>query len=109
MVVEDEILVRSATAEYLRGCGYVAVEAADASEAVAIIQSGTAIDLVFSDIEMPGSEAMNGIGLVQWMARHRPLIPVILTSGRRRSAAEVGAPVMFLRKPYHMPDARSAD
>jgi CheY-like chemotaxis protein len=104
MVVEDEILVRSVTAEYLRTNGYIAIEAANASEAVSILLAGAPVDLVMSDIEMPSPDRMNGIGLARWIAHNHPEIPVILTSGRRRSAGEVGAPVIFLRKPYHLPD-----
>ena len=103
LVVEDEILIRSAAAEFLRGAGYRVVEAADAAEAVAIFASRTQIDLVFSDINMPGS--MDGVGLVRWIADHHPGIHVILTSAvsHARSAAESGAG--FLLKPYRLAEA----
>ena len=55
LVVEDEILIRSAAAEFLRGAGYKVIEAANAVEAVAVFASRVQIDLVFSDINMPGS------------------------------------------------------
>jgi CheY-like chemotaxis protein len=103
LVVEDEILIRSAVAEFLRDAGYRVIEAADAAEAVAIFASGTQIDLVFSDINMPGP--MDGVGLVRWIAGHHPGIQVILTSAisHARSAAESGAG--FLRKPYRLAEA----
>jgi len=103
LVVEDEILIRSAVAEFLRNVGYKVIEAADAGEAVAIFASGTQIDLVFSDINMPGP--MDGIGLVRWIADHHPSIQVILTSAisHARSAGEIG--VDFLRKPYRLTEA----
>ncbi len=103
LVVEDEILIRSAVAELLRNAGYRVIEAADAGEAVAIFASGTQIDLVFSDINMPGP--MDGIGLVRWIADHHPSIQVILTSAisHARSAREIG--VDFLRKPYRLTEA----
>jgi two-component system, response regulator PdtaR len=103
LVVEDEILIRSAVAEFLRGAGYRVIEAADAGEAVAVFASGTQIDLVFSDINMPGT--MDGIGLVRWIADHHPGIQVILTSAisHTRRAGLSGA--SFLPKPYRLAEA----
>jgi CheY-like chemotaxis protein len=103
LVVEDEILIRSAVAEFLRNVGYRVIEAADAAEAVAIFASRTQIDLVFSDINMPGP--MDGLGLVRWIADHRPGIQVILTSAisHARRAGQSGAG--FLRKPYRLAEA----
>ena len=103
LVVEDEILIRSAVAEFLRNVGYRVIEAADAAEAVAIFASRTQIDLVFSDINMPGP--MDGLGLVRWIADHHPGIQVILTSAisHARSAGRSGAG--FLPKPYRLAEA----
>jgi CheY-like chemotaxis protein len=103
LLVEDEILIRSAVAEFLRGAGYRVIEAADAGEAVAIFASGTQIDLVFSDVNMPGP--MDGVGLVRWIADHHPGIPVILTSAisHARRAGQSGAG--FLPKPYRLAEA----
>ena len=103
LLVEDEILIRSAVAEFLRGAGYRVIEAADAGEAVAIFASGTQIDLVFSDVNMPGP--MDGVGLVRWIADHHPGIHVILTSAisHARRAGESGAG--FLMKPYRLAEA----
>jgi CheY-like chemotaxis protein len=103
LVVEDEILIRSAVAEFLRGTGYRVIEAASAAEAVAIFASGIQIDLVFSDINMPGT--MDGVGLVRWIADHHPGIHVILTSAisYARRAREIGAG--FLPKPYRLAEA----
>jgi CheY-like chemotaxis protein len=103
LVVEDEILIRSAVAEFLRGAGYKVIEAANAAEAVAVFASGTQIDLVFSDINMPGP--MDGFGLVGWITDHHPGIQVILTSAisHARRAGEIG--VDFLRKPYRLAEA----
>src|SRR5262249_53776408 len=102
LVVEDEILIRSSVAEYLRMAGYKVVEAAKAAEAVAGFASGTGIDLVFSDIEMPGP--MNGVGLAHWVSYNWPGIRVILTSGVRR-AAEAREIAAFLSKPYRLAEA----
>lgn len=85
LVVEDEVLIRFVIADYLRECGYHVMEAADAAEAVALLQVEAApIDLVFSDVQMPGD--MDGFGLAHWVRANRPGLPIILTSGNARTA-----------------------
>lgn len=79
LVVEDEVLIRMAAADHLRHCGFKVAEAGSAAEAQELILSGLNVDLVFSDITMPG--ALDGIGLAQWLGVHAPDVPVILTSG----------------------------
>jgi CheY-like chemotaxis protein len=103
LVVEDEILIRAAVAEFLRGAGYKVMEAANAAEAVAVFASRTQVDLVFSDINMPGP--MDGVDLGRWIADYHPGIHVILTSAisHARRAGESGAG--FLMKPYRLAEA----
>ena len=103
LVVEDEILIRAAVAEFLRGAGYKVMEAANAAEAVAVFASRTQVDLVFSDINMPGP--MDGVDLGRWIADHHPGIHVILTSAisHARRAGQSGAG--FLPKPYRLAEA----
>ena len=103
LVVEDEILIRSAAAEFLRGAGYKVIEAANAVEAIAVFASRVQIDLVFSDINMPGST--DGVGLARWITDHHPGVQVILTSAisQARRAGEIGAG--FLPKPYRLAEA----
>ena len=79
LVVEDEALVRLDIADYLEGCGYAVLEASDASEAMSLILTRSDIDVVFTDVRMPGS--MNGIALAQWIIENRREIAVIITSG----------------------------
>src|ERR1700722_11897110 len=79
LIVEDEMMVRMPIAEYLRDCGYNVVEAGNASEAIAVMKAGDAVNLVFSDIRMPGK--MDGFGLAEWFRSHYPNVPVLLTSG----------------------------
>jgi CheY-like chemotaxis protein len=88
LIVEDEVLIRFDVADYLRGCGYRVIEAGNASEAMAILQSGHRIDLVFTDVQLPGS--MDGFALARWVRMHQPEIKVILTSGAARSAQVAG-------------------
>ncbi|MES2728690.1 MAG: response regulator [Pseudomonadota bacterium] len=89
LVVEDEILVRTAIAKYLRDCGYRVVETASADEALHVIQNqNIQIDIVFSDVQMPGT--MDGFGLAQWIRQHRPDLEVILTGTAEKAAEAAG-------------------
>jgi CheY-like chemotaxis protein len=102
LVVEDEVLIRLVIAEYLRECGFRVHEAANADEAIAVLQSADiSIDVVFSDVQMPGS--MDGFGLARWVRENRPATRMILTSGVARSAEIAGALCEagpMLAKPY---------
>jgi CheY-like chemotaxis protein len=79
LVVEDEELVRQSTADFLRMSDFGVVEAATADAAIELLAAGTAVDLVFSDIRMPGRH--NGFELADWISTHHPALPVLLTSG----------------------------
>ena len=79
LVVEDEVLVRMNIADHLREQGFIVLEAATAEEARSVLLAGVQIDLVFSDIMMPG--AIDGAGLADWLVTHNPNVPIILASG----------------------------
>jgi len=79
LVVEDEVLVRLAIADYLRDCGYKVFEAGNVAEAKSVLKTDPSVDLVFSDVQMPGGET--GFDLAVWVGRHYPAIRVVLTSG----------------------------
>jgi CheY-like chemotaxis protein len=84
LVVEDEVFIRMVIADYLRGCGYKVLEAANADEAVLLLAHvEIAVDVVFSDIDMPGS--MDGFALSTWVHANRPGLDVILTGSVPRS------------------------
>jgi CheY-like chemotaxis protein len=103
LLVEDEALIRLELADYLRGCGYKVVEAANAEEAMNILQSETQVDLVFTDVQMPG--AIDGFGLTRWVRQHRSAIKVILTSGIVKSAeiaVELCKDGPMMDKPYDL-------
>jgi CheY-like chemotaxis protein len=99
LVVEDEPSVRAVAVETLRGLGFATLEAADAAQAMLCLQGPERIDLLFSDVVMPG--AMNGLALAEAARTLRPEIKVLLTSGY--SPAVESAPTRFplLLKPYH--------
>jgi CheY-like chemotaxis protein len=88
LVVDDEVLIRLELADYLRACGYRVLEASSAEEAMAVMQTEHRVDLVFSDVQMPGPT--DGFGLARWIRANRPGVKVILTSGVARSAALAG-------------------
>jgi DNA-binding response OmpR family regulator len=102
VVVEDEVLIRMPLAEYLRDCGYRVFEAADVAEAKAVLNADTPIDLMFTDVNMPGEE--DGFVLARWVRRHRLDTKILVTSGGAASAAEkaggmrVDGPLLV--KPY---------
>ena len=94
LVVEDDMLVRSLVAAYLRESGFAVIEATSADDALRVLQADVEVDIVFSDIQMPGS--MDGFGLAQWVRCERPWLKVVLTSGAACTATEAGV----LAKPY---------
>jgi CheY-like chemotaxis protein len=102
LVVEDNPEVRELTLQRVEGLGYVAHEAESGAAARRILEGGTPIDLVLSDVVMPGG--MSGYDLARWIGEHAPNIRVVLTSGyaeeetRRDPVEETGHPI--LRKPY---------
>jgi CheY-like chemotaxis protein len=97
LVVEDEVLIRLVIADELRAQGFSVVEAASADQALSYFQAGVQVDLVLSDIEMPGS--MNGVGLIQRLRVTAPNLPTVLTSGASPAAHDADA---FVSKPYDM-------
>ena len=82
LVVEDDALLRFMTADFLRDCGLRVLEAANADEAVGLLQTTSQICAVFTDIQMPGT--MDGLGLARWISSERPKIRVLLTSGNAK-------------------------
>ncbi len=97
LVVEDEVLIRLVIADELRAQGFLVVEAATADQALSYFQAGLQVDLVLSDVKMPGS--MNGVGLIQRLRIQAPDLPTVLTSGDAPGAHEADA---FVSKPYDL-------
>jgi len=104
LVVEDEALIRVLIADMLQDRGFKVLEAANANEAIEIIEkTNIEIDLVFTDVRMPGG--MDGFGLVKWIQSSRPTIPVIVASGDIGEANDANRQQlgdMFLPKPYDL-------
>ncbi|MEH3147490.1 MAG: histidine kinase famiy protein [Methylobacterium frigidaeris] len=101
LVAEDSDDVRTLARDYLESLGYRVLLARDGDEALRVVEAGTAFDLLFSDIVMPGS--LNGLRLAEEARRLRPGLPVLLTTGYNEELVAEGplAPTMdVLGKPY---------
>jgi len=102
LLVEDDFFTRWTAAQYLRAAEFTVVEAISVDEALTVFLSGKLIDVVFSDLNLPGDRG--GDFLSAWLEKHRPHIPVLLTSGRTDGAALIGLNRLrrFVLKPYDL-------
>jgi DNA-binding NtrC family response regulator len=91
LVVEDEAAARFLLVHFLAEKGFGVVEAQNAQEAMALLQTDPAISLVFTDVRLPG---MNGHALALWVRERYPALPIVVGSG---SAL---APALALRENY---------
>jgi two-component system, response regulator PdtaR len=97
LLIEDEVLVRVAISDHLREAGFTVVEAATADVAWRFLKASGSVDLVFTDIETPGS--LDGLQLARSIRAQFPSLPVVLTSGSERAGTYEGLGV-FVAKPY---------
>src|SRR3954463_9442572 len=99
LIVEDEFLLRMNAVDMIRAAGFEAVEAANADEAIEILEARPDITVVFTDIQMPGS--MDGLKLARAVSGRWPPIKIVATSGLvdvgEKDLPEGGR---FLPKPY---------
>jgi CheY-like chemotaxis protein len=102
LVVEDDLRVQATVVETLKQLGYTVLKADDAQSAQAIVQSGVRIDLLFTDVVMPG--AMSSTELAKMATRAYPGLKVLFTSGYTQNAIVHGGRldpgVHLLSKPY---------
>ena len=106
LVVEDSRDVAEVTTSLLEQLGYRVVRAENAAEALRHLQQSIGIDLLFSDIVMPG--AINGLGLAQICQERFPDIPVLLTSGFSDAAQAADGRFDILCKPFELSALRRA-
>jgi CheY-like chemotaxis protein len=107
LIVEDEALVRTTAVDMIEEAGFQILEAANADEAILLLEVRRDITVVFTDIEMPGS--MDGLRLAQAVRGRWPPIKIIATSGRcvvRDGDLPSGG--RFLQKPYSFTQISSA-
>jgi len=98
LVVEDDVLLRLITADDLRAAGYNVVEASSADEAMTVLDSAVPVDLVLTDIRMPGS--MDGLALAAIVRQRWPDLKIVVASGERPGQAALAVADAFLPKPY---------
>jgi CheY-like chemotaxis protein len=99
LVVEDEALLRLNATMVVEDAGFEAIEAANADEALRILEARDDIRIVFTDIRMPGS--MDGLRLASAVRDRWPPIQFIVTSGHATpSAQDLPAGGHFIQKPY---------
>jgi two-component system, response regulator PdtaR len=99
LVVEDDPLVRALAVEIVEEAGYVALEASDADEAVAILETRSDIALLFTDINMPGS--IDGLKLAHAVRDRWPPIKIVMVSGKvALTADDMPSNSQFFAKPY---------
>ncbi|MFZ2155545.1 MAG: PAS domain S-box protein [Bradyrhizobium sp.] len=106
LVVEDDKLVRDYVLTQLHSLGYVTLDAANAAEALAIVEAGNKFDLLFTDVIMPG--VMNGRQLANELQETKPDLKVLFTSGYTENAiihhGRLDSGVLLLAKPYRKSD-----
>ena len=99
LVVEDDVLVRMATANDLRGRGFDVIEAYNADEAVALLKSQVPVRLVFTDVRLPGS--IDGLALAALVAKTHPGLKIVITSGSENCESRATEMAdAFFPKPY---------
>jgi CheY-like chemotaxis protein len=99
LVVEDEPLVRLVALEAIKAAGFKAYAAANADEAIRILERQRNICVVFTDINMPGS--MDGVRLVHCVRDRWPPVQIIVTSALSKfREAELPRGSVFVSKPY---------
>jgi signal transduction histidine kinase/CheY-like chemotaxis protein len=108
LLVEDDDDVAALTADMIEQLGYHATRVASAEAALGALAERQPVDIVFSDVMMPGG--MNGMQLAQEIRRRRPNLPIVLTSGYiAPMSRETGSqPIKIIHKPYRMEQLRDA-
>jgi CheY-like chemotaxis protein len=103
LIVEDEFLLREDAAETVEKAGFGVIKAANADEAIAVLEARSDIHVVFTDIQMPGS--MDGIKLACFVRNRWPPIKILATSGFVRVGPDdLPSGSVFLEKPYRAPE-----
>lgn len=99
LVVEDSALIRMGAVDLVLAAGYVALQACDADEAIRVLQSRDDIDLVFTDVQMPGT--MDGMKLSHYIRERWPPVKLIVASGAAiLDESSLPKGIRFFSKPY---------
>jgi signal transduction histidine kinase/ActR/RegA family two-component response regulator len=108
LVVEDDDEVAALVSEMLDHLGYEVIRVANATAALGVLSNGRHVDVVFSDIMMPGN--MNGIDLAREIRKRRADLPVLLTSAYAKATDDRvdAGDVPILQKPYSIDELSAA-
>lgn len=99
LVVEDEPIIRMNAISMIEDAGFLVIEAANADDAIMLLETRPEISIVFTDIEMPGT--MDGLKLAHAVRERWPPVILIVASGRVSPLVhEMPSETVFLRKPY---------
>jgi two-component system, response regulator PdtaR len=102
LVVEDEVFIRLDVSEALRAAGFEVIEAESADNAFSLIEAREPLDVVFTDIQLPGM--LDGLALANMIRAAHPLLPVVITSGNTAKRTEASRIGKFVPKPYQIGD-----
>ena len=101
LIVEDDELIRALAVDIVEEAGFLAVEAANADDAVTILETRSDIAVLFTDINMPGS--IDGLKLAHAVRDRWPPIKIVMVSGKvSLQASDMPADARFFAKPYHV-------
>lgn len=100
LLVEDQEAVRKVLATGLQSLGYAVSQAANADDAIQLIESAGPPQILLSDVRMPGS--MNGVELRNWVLSRYSNVHVVLMSGFRELDAEQDQQIVFVQKPVKL-------
>lgn len=106
LIVEDDPPIRETLADYLKDAGFGIVEAENGDDALALLAGPKPVDLLLSDVHMPGRLNGNKLGLLA--KQLRPGLPVIHASGRPQEPKPRGTADLFIPKPYGLTDVLRA-
>ena len=104
LCVEDNDDIRFNAVEALTDAGFEVLGAEDGDKAMALIRNSDSVDLVFTDVAMPGK--WDGVDLVEQIRLDHPTMPVVVTSGFARNLSarlsKFTAPTVFISTPYRL-------
>jgi CheY-like chemotaxis protein len=98
LAVEDDVLIRLAIADDLMAEGFRVIQAANADEALKVLQSTVDLDLVMTDIRMPGS--LDGLELARQVRERWPMLKIVVLSADLPAQRPASLADAFLGKPY---------
>lgn len=100
LMVEDEPMLLEVVTADLEDAGFAVVQAIKAETALDLLKGGTEVDLLFTDIRLPGS--MDGWQLAEEARALKPTLPIIYATGFSHTAPRLAEGAMFFTKPYRV-------